>query len=205
MARPNMLVGHWPLTGPGANDRYFIYGNFFYQNSHEALFQGEGNIALYNNLFVNHFGDAMRIQPHNDTTRAISVFYNTVIAKGSGITLSKREHDPMYLQFVTANIVFAKSPVRGASLERNLTDGFDEARNYLTQPFSPLGEMNLMPVNAKVRKRADNSMRFDAYPQADLDFDGGLHGTGGMGAYALDRDRPRWLPVLKVKPVSATQ
>ena len=204
MARPNMLVGHWPLTGPGANDRYFIYGNFFYQNPHEALFQGEGNIALYNNLFVNHFGDAIRIQPHNDTTRAISVFYNTVIAHGAGITFARREGDPMYPQFVTANIVFAKLPVRGNPQERNLTGKFDDARNYLTRPFAPLGEMNLMPADTKVRKHADNSMRFDAYPQAGLDFDGGLHGTGGMGAYALDRDKPRWLPALEIKPVPVT-
>ena len=138
-----MLVGHWPLTGRGANDQYLIYGNFFYQNPHESLFQGEGNIALYNNLFVNHFGDAIRIQPHNETTRTISVFYNTVIAKGSGITLVRREHDPMYPQFVTANIVFAGSPVRGTSFEKNLTGELDEARKYLTRPFAPLGEMNL--------------------------------------------------------------
>ncbi|KIO49373.1 hypothetical protein [Nitrosospira sp. NpAV] len=204
MARPNMLVGHWPLTGPGANDRYLIYGNFFYQNLHEALFQGEGNIALYNNLFVNHFGDAIRIQPHNDTARAISVFYNTVIARGSGINFARRENDPAHPQFVMANIVFAGMAVQGISLETNLTDKFDEARNYLTQPFAPLGEMNLMPVAAKVRKRAGDSMRFDAYPQADLDFDGDLHGTGGMGAYALGKDRPRWLPALEIKPLSVT-
>jgi hypothetical protein len=46
MARPNVLVGHWPLSGPGMDDRYLVYGNLFYQNPHEALFQGEGNIAL---------------------------------------------------------------------------------------------------------------------------------------------------------------
>lgn len=204
MARPNLLVGHWPLAGPGANDRYFIYGNFFYQNPHEALFQGEGNIALYNNLFVNHFGDAIRIQPHNDTARAISVFYNTVIARGSGITFARRENDPAYPQFVMANIVFAGVPVRGASLETNLTGEFADARNHLIRPFAPLGKMNLIPVDTRVRKRADDGMRFDAYPQADLDFDGSLRGTGELGAYALDRDRPRWLPALEIKPVPAT-
>ncbi len=52
-ARPNVLVGHFPRTGPGVEDTYAIYGNFFYQNRHEALFQGEGNVALYANVFVN--------------------------------------------------------------------------------------------------------------------------------------------------------
>ena len=83
MARPNVLVGHWPLSGPGADDRYLVYGNFFYQNSFEALFQGEGNIALYNNLFVNSHGDAVHIQPHNDVPRSIDVFYNTILASGT--------------------------------------------------------------------------------------------------------------------------
>ncbi|MDE2366454.1 MAG: right-handed parallel beta-helix repeat-containing protein, partial [Betaproteobacteria bacterium] len=94
MARPNVLVGHWPLTGPGSNDRYLVYGNFFYQNPDESLFQGEGNIALYNNLFVNNFGDAVRIQPHNDTPREVGVFYNTIIAAGAGVRLMRREGDP---------------------------------------------------------------------------------------------------------------
>ena len=52
-ARPNVLVGHFPLEGRGADDDYSIHGNFFYQNRNEALFQGEGNVALYGNLFVN--------------------------------------------------------------------------------------------------------------------------------------------------------
>lgn len=200
MARPNVLVGHWPLTGPGADDRYLVYGNFFYQNMHESLFQGEGNIALYNNLFVNHSGDAIRILPHNDTPRVISVFYNTVIADGSGIMLARREHDPMYPQFVAANIVFARSPMFGAALEKNLTGELHEARNYLARPFAPLGEMNLMAASAKVREHAGNIADVDTYPDAALDFDGGSRGTSGVGAYSLDRDRPGWLPALEIKP-----
>ncbi len=31
-ARPNLLVGHWPLSGPGQDDVYLIYGNFFWAN-----------------------------------------------------------------------------------------------------------------------------------------------------------------------------
>lgn len=201
MARPNVLVGHWPLTGPGANDRYLIYGNFFYQNPHEALFQGEGNIALYNNLFVNHFRDAIRIQPHNDTARIISIFYNTVMAQGAGIAFARRDGDPVYPQFVMANIIFARLPVQGISLERNLTGSFDDAQNYLARPFAPLGEMNLAPTDATVKKYAENGVHFAAYPGADRDFDGNLHSTHGVGAYALQRDRPGWLPILEIKPV----
>ncbi len=202
LPRPNVLLGHWPLTGPGSNDRYLVYNNFFYQNPHESLFQGEGNIALYNNLFVNHFGDAARIQPHHGTTRNISVFYNTVLAKGFGITLSRRGRDPAYPQFVAANIVFARLPLRGASVEDNLTGEFDEAKDYLARPFAPLGEMNLVPAGIKVRKHAASSARFAIYQDAQLDFDGGnLNGADRIGAYSLDKGKPRWLPALEIKPV----
>jgi hypothetical protein len=32
-ARTNVLVGHFPLGGVGADDMYLIYGNFFYQHT----------------------------------------------------------------------------------------------------------------------------------------------------------------------------
>ncbi len=205
MARPNVLVGHWPLAGSGADDLYLVYGNFFYQNPHESLFQGEGNIALYNNLFINHFGDAIRIQPHNDIARIISVFYNTVIANGYGITLSGHEHDPAYPKLVTANMVFAKSGMRDTFVEGNLTGEITEASNFLARPFAPLGEMNLTPGDGNVRKHAEDNVRFDIYPNAELDFDGDSRGKGGIGAYALDKAKPRWAPTLKIKPVPFTR
>jgi hypothetical protein len=52
-ARPNLLVSHWPLTGPGSSDVYLIYGNLLYQNPTEALFQAAGHVAFYANLLVN--------------------------------------------------------------------------------------------------------------------------------------------------------
>ncbi len=53
-ARPNVLVGHFPRQGRGVEDDYLIHDNFFYQNRHESLFQGEGNVVpLTGNLFVN--------------------------------------------------------------------------------------------------------------------------------------------------------
>jgi len=53
MARPNVLIGHLPPSGAGANNIYLIYSNLFFDNPNEALFQGEGNIAIYNNIFLN--------------------------------------------------------------------------------------------------------------------------------------------------------
>ena len=95
--------------------------------------------------------------------------------------------------------------MHGASFEKNLTGGFDEARKYLTRPFAPLGEMNLVPVGAKIQKHSEDSMRFDIYPEVDLDFDGDLRRAGSVGAYALDKTRPRWPPALEIKPMPATR
>ena len=52
-ARPNLLVGHPPDSGVGADELFLIYGNFFWKNPKEALFQGEGHIAFFNNVCVN--------------------------------------------------------------------------------------------------------------------------------------------------------
>ena len=205
-ARPNVLVGHWPLAGVGSNDLYLIYGNFFYQNPHESLFQGEGNIALYNNLFVNYFGDAARIQPHLDTPRAINVFHNTVVAKGAGIRLVRRVASSEYPQFVVANVVFSGSPVNSAFAGSNLVGKFDEASNYLARPFAPLGEMNLSPLAAalpKATRNAEGIPHFTVYPDADRDFDGSSYSMKKMGAYASEKAL-RWLPVLEIKPVPVT-
>lgn len=206
-ARPNVLVGHWPLAGPGSSDLYLIYGNFFYQNPHESLFQGEGNIALYNNVFVNQSGDAVRIQPHNDIPRSVSVFHNTVLAKGTGIRLVHHGSGSGYPQFVVSNIIFAESPVNSAFMRSNLIGKFNEASNYLARPFAPLGEMNLSPLAtalSKATRNAEDIPRFTVYPDADRDFDGSSYGTKGIGAYASGKKTPRWLPVLEIKPVLPT-
>ena len=81
-ARPNLLVGHWPLSGAGSTDIYQIYGNVFYENPYEALFQGEGNIAFHDNLMVNRAGTAaIHIQKHNNVPKRIDIWNNTVVGR----------------------------------------------------------------------------------------------------------------------------
>jgi hypothetical protein len=198
-----VLLGHSPLAGHGSNDRYLVYGNFFYQNQHESLFQGEGNIALYNNLFVNHSGDAVRIRPHNDTVREISVFYNTVVAAGAGITLARKEDDPPYQQWIEANAIFARAPFGGAASHGNLVGNYAEAAEYLAKPYAPLGELNLLPNGGAIFPRAGDHSPFRTFPEAELDFEGDLHGTTEWGAYAPHKKQPRWLPTLEIIPVRA--
>ena len=199
-ARPNVLVGHWPLTGPGSNDLYLIYGNFFYQNPHESLFQGEGNIALYNNVFVNHLGDAIHIQPHNGTPRAISVFYNTVIARDTGISLSVGKEDLTDQHWIEGNAIFARPPLAGYPSKQNLVGGYQAAGEFLVKPFAPLGQMNLALLPGKWRFPPIDSGRLRPYLDSEKDFDGAVEHVR-FGAYANIRSKPeRWMPKLEIKP-----
>jgi hypothetical protein len=111
-ARPNVLLGHLPLSGAGSEDRYLVYGNLFLHNPSEALFQAEGRVAVYDNVFINGSGDAIHIQPHNDVPRDMLIFSNTVLASGTGIQVRRPEETP-YHQRVISNVVSAKTPLRG--------------------------------------------------------------------------------------------
>jgi hypothetical protein len=143
-ARPNLLVGHFPLAGRGANDFYVIYGNVFEDNpTGEPLFQGEGNIALYSNLFLNRAGDAVRIQPHNHLPRAVAVFHNTVIAGGLGIAVEKGE--PGYPRYVGRNAIFAAEPLKAEGAAENFVASPDQAKRELVAPVADPAKRDFAP------------------------------------------------------------
>jgi hypothetical protein len=118
LARPNVLLGHLPLTGMGSEDRYLVYGNLFLHNPSEALLQAEGRVAVYDNVFINGDGDAIRIQPHNDVPRDMMIFSNTVLATGTGIQV-RRSKGSVYRQRLISNVVAAAVPVQGGEDAHN--------------------------------------------------------------------------------------
>ena len=195
-ARPSLLVGHWPLEGPGKDDRYEIHGNLFYQNPGEALFQGEGNLAFYNNLLVNAFGDAIHIQPHNDIPRKIDIFHNTVIASGAGITVRTGILPGEFVQRVDRNAVFAAQPLSGGLQGLNLNAGWRDVSRYLRRPFAPLAQLRLDPLDGKISLRAPSPAWMSDYAESDLDYEGRTAVDGYLGAYARPSSRlsiERWL------------
>lgn len=199
MARPNLLVGHFPLSGPGADDSYAIYGNFFYQNpTGECLFQGEGNIALYSNLFYNSSGDAVCIQPHNDVPRRINVFYNTVVAQGIGIKVVGA--DSAYPQMVMGNAVFASSPIRAADESFNIIYSFSAASRYLVNPGGQLGQFSLVPKPGQLIGSGPDSRSLRSFPDWDRDFNGERRVGNIRGAYAETEKNHAWFPMLERKP-----
>jgi len=201
-ARPNLLVGHFPLSGPGKNDVYEIYGNFFYQNPTEALFQGEGNVALYDNLFVNTLDSsspAMAIEPQNDRPRMIRVFNNTVVSKNKGIFITGG--DIQFQQKVLGNTVFAAIPIQASDILDNVTDVFAAAGNYLANPFSPPGQLDLFPKLGMVTGPPLATDSFSGqFTDWNLDFNGSPRDFRFRGAYAGEGQNPGWLPTLQRKP-----
>ena len=135
MARPNLLIGHRPLAGTGADDRTLVTGNVLFGNPTEALLQAEGQLAIYGNLCVNPEGDALRVMAHNARPRRVAVFHNTVVARGLGLELSGGEAG--YERSVLANLIYAAEPERGerAPAGANVLRGFDQAVRDLTAPL----------------------------------------------------------------------
>lgn len=143
MARPNVLLGHFPLSGAGAEDGYSVYGNFFHENPHEALLQVEGNVAIHGNIFSNPHGDALRVAPHKDLPKRIEVDHNTVVAKGVGIEIAGG--DGRFTQSARVNAVFAASPILGGLQQGNFTGSFLMAAHYLQAPLSSPGQIDFSP------------------------------------------------------------
>lgn len=204
LPRPSVLVGHWPPAGAGAEDRYVIYGNFFYgatswPDGAESLFQGEGNLMLYNNLFVAPEGDAIRIQPHNDIPKNILVAYNTVLARSAGIVLLRGAGLERFSQVVSHNAVFAGRPGAGAETGENWVGSIGQADRLMLAPRLALEGLDPRPKRGALRRRAP--VEFDAVlPGLEVDFDGRRRDPRVAGAY---RDVPgplRWPPALEQMP-----
>ena len=170
---------------------YAIYGNFFYQNPSEALFQGEGNFAFYGNVLVNTHGDAIVIRPHNHLPRRIDVFHNTVLAANAGISVSGG--DPAHAQRITGNAVFALAPIVGGEQQSNRTGAPAEAAEHLAEPFAPPGQLDLAPRPGRLDTAPFELPALPLLPDVDRDFEGRRYAGPIAGAYAGDAGNRRLL------------
>ena len=170
MARPNVLLGHWPLEGPGNGDRYLVYGNWFVDNSTEALFQAEGRLALYNNVFINRYGDAVHIQPHNDIPRDMAIFNNTVLARDAGIVIRvKPASEEHYSQRVEGNLIASFRPIQGGEATRNLTMTYQQVDPDRLYPAARLAKT--LKERAHLTDEALQATWHSAAPYPDWDLD----------------------------------
>ena len=199
LARPNLLVGHFPPRGPGAEDEYAIYGNFFYQNPVEALFQAEGNVAFYSNVLVNSGGDAIRVQPHYDRPKKVRIFHNTILARDVGIRLEGADESAR--QLVAGNVVVAAQPILGRDDGGNLVAVPDNAAKVFRAATAPPGAGLDLALRRSGVMQPLPAREISDLPAAGLDFEGQARGAGGnAGAYAPDTKRVRWPLQLAPKP-----
>ena len=198
MARPNLLVGHFPLSGAGMNDRYEIYGNFFYQNASEALFQGEGNIVLHDNVFVNHFGDAVHVMPHNDVPREVHVYHNTVVATNNGIRVSGAAAG--FVQRIVGNAVYAETAIVGPNQSQNIAGSYSAATDALNAPTAPIGSLDLFPKVGQLTGAIMDLASFVGFADGITDFNGRTRTGTHRGAYEGDGANPGWKLTLATKP-----
>lgn len=199
-ARPNVLVGHWPLSGAGSSDTYQVYGNLFYLNPTEALFQGEGNIVLHDNLFVQRsFARTIRIQPHYNVPRRIDIFNNTILGTGEGILITGASTS--FPQRVYGNAVFAAKPIAGGQQSGNITAAYSAAAQYLGNPAGTLaaGTLDLYPIPGRLEGAPVILSFLTGLLDQNVDFNGLPRLDTFRGAYSGDGANPGWQPVLAIK------
>ena len=201
LARPNLLVGHFPTSGNGSNDLYEIYGNFFYQNPSEALFQGEGNIALYDNVFFNSFGDAVNIEPQHDVPRSVTVFQNTVVAAGNGLRVAGASAS--FTQKIVGNVSFAGVPVSGPNQSANIIGTYANAVNSVNNPGAAIGTLDLFPKTGQLAGAAIDMTAFSGYTDSGSDFNGTVRTGTIRGAYEGQGTNSGWKLALTIKPLAA--
>ncbi len=212
-ARPNLLVGNFPASGDGANDVYEIYGNFFWQNPVESLFQGTGNISFYNNICLNHAGGGgISFQSHNGfQPRNIHVFHNTVISDQSwGIRLM--DTDPAYQKYIYGNAVFSDhaTPIRivgsginTALLSENVSAPMMNTNTFVHDGTSDLNTINVFPVlNSPLKGSIIPNDPFLTFTAFQHDFNGTDRDWTYRGAYHGDGNNPGWHLALEEKTLS---
>jgi hypothetical protein len=197
MARPNLLLGSQPLSGPGASDRFLVYGNVFLDNPGEALLQAEGNLAVYNNAFVNRTGDAVVVRPHYGRPRDVAVFQNTIVASGRGLVLTGG--DPDHVQTALGNVIVAGEPSSQPDPAANLLAALPAASTVLRLPPQLAGSAPNLGLQRHPGRRmvASWPTALSSLPAFDRDLAGLERVDGRPGAFATaDGDLSRFVAAL---------
>ena len=199
-ARPNLLVGGFPDSGPGSSDRYQIYGNLFYNNDTEALFQGTGRLSLHDNLFVGGQRTAIRVAPHQGRRPSwVRIYHNTIYRCKQGIQLTGLADGVQPRVF--GNLIAVDDPRAGAATQDLQLTVAEAAKLFRSATLRP-GKLDLQP--RRVRTLASPEPR---RPQVadDTDHDRDFLGRtksrfDHCGAYARKADAPHSLKLQIPRP-----
>ena len=180
--RPNLLVGSFPTAGTGSLNMYEIYGNYFFHNHREALFQGSGRISLHDNVFVDgpYQYPAVVLRKQNYPLQIAYVYNNTVYTSGRGIYFGTRATVD---DAVVGNLVFGLTPISGMIMRQlnNLTDSWENAAKYVNAPSFKVDAMDLHPLPGKCQGVPLDLSLFQTDTDYTLDFNG-TPKTGAAGA-----------------------
>jgi len=162
------------IIGAGArpSDRDEIYGNFFFENPVEALFQGDGNVVLHDNVLVHSFGNGIRVTGG----------------------------DPGFVKANIGNTVFAGIPIVGPDHQGNVTDRYAAAADYLVAPMAPLGVLNLYPKAGQLIGETIYLEPYSGFVDGKLDFNGAVRIGVRRGAYEGEGSNPGWRLERGIKP-----
>lgn len=197
-ARPNVLVGGFPDSGPGSRDFYEIYGNLFFDNpDREALFQGSGRIVFHDNLLIGGTYRGATFQNHDRPIKVVHAFNNTVYGHTKGIVVQGTPQ----ISRISGNLVIADGGVLGPGAAQNLTVPFASAANYVRRPSLTLGAMDWYPkANGLARATPIDLSAVNGHLGVLNDFNGNAKGDlSYRGAYAGEGVNPGWLPKRDIK------
>lgn len=199
--RPNLLVDGFPSSGPGSSNLYEIYGNFFFHNPREALFQGSGRISFHDNILVDGQYAAATFRNHDLPLQLAYVYNNTIYSTQTGIYFGSLATTA---DAVLGNLVFAATPTSGSIAHQsdNLTDTFANALHYVNAPSLTLGAMNFYPLPGQAQGLPLDLSAFSSNADYALDFNRASKGTFTFrGAYAGAGTNPGWQLQADIKPV----
>jgi hypothetical protein len=198
--RPNLLVGGFPDSGPGADDLYQIYGNLLVHNPREALFQGSGRISFHDNILVDGQYAAAAFRDHDLPLKLAHVYNNTIYSSRTGIWFREPPRDG---GAVVGNLVFAAEPIAGrvVAAAANLVAPVADAAKYVARPATVLGQMDFFPRPGRVRGAPLHLSAFAGESAFDRDFNGlGKGDRTFRGAYAGEGANPGWTLLAQIKP-----
>jgi len=139
---------------------------------------------------VNTIGDAIHIQPHHDVPRRVLVAFNTVLAKGAGISVVRKAGVVPLQESVFDNVVFAGRPILGSDQQHNLIGAYTDATTYLRRPFAAPGALDVYPRRPLTGQGVDTSE--EMLPDWKLDFDARQRVANRIGAYTSLARAPAW-------------
>lgn len=196
-ARTNIYVGAPPPSGPGQDDRYEIYGNFFYQNqaSTQPLVQGEGNVSFHDNILVNSFGDGAWWVARDGPPKEVNVYNNTIYVARTAVRVSGQ--DTTKRQLIVGNAIFATTAANGGEARDNATGA---PADSVVGPSFDLGSLDLYPRQGRLLGNAIALSMFAGDTDHDRDFNGVTKDGRRRGAYAGEGANPGWTLSEAIKP-----